>query len=87
MNEQSGRLTSTVKLTEDVLEPLYHDIAHLSGNLLASIGRMGGQVENSNLQCIVPDAELLKPANEGQFRFLDTTRRGAKSEVDNPGTK
>lgn len=62
----------SVSLDTDTLEKLRHDIAHLGGNLMASVFRMGGNISNGSPELVVPDSKILNGPESGNFQFLPT---------------
>jgi hypothetical protein len=42
------------------LTKLWHDISHLTGDLLTSMGRMGARMEGVELELVVSDTDLLR---------------------------
>jgi hypothetical protein len=59
-------------LEEDVLEKLRHNIAHLGGNLVAAITRMGGSIQSGSPEYVVADTDFLRSPPSGSFRLLPT---------------
>ncbi|UYQ71608.1 hypothetical protein OF122_16425 [Pelagibacterium flavum] len=60
--------SKSLPVTPDILEKLWHDIAHLNGALLVAINFMGGKVSSAGF--VIPDKDLLQDQQSGNFRLL-----------------
>ena len=63
-----------VELDEATLEKLRHDIAHLGGNLMAAVSRMGGHLNTDSPELVIADKDLLQDALSGSFRTLPISK-------------
>jgi len=63
-----------IYLDEPTLEKMYHEIAHLGGNLIAALGRMGAHVETESPEIVVADRDLLQSPAHGSFQALPISK-------------
>ena len=71
-----------IPLDGPTLEKLYHDIAHLGGNLMAAINRMGGTFVTPTPEFVISDREILQGPPQGSLTPLpiaSTPRRPPRS--------
>lgn len=61
--------TRSIRIDEDTLEKLWHDIAHLTGDLLAAINRIGGTAGDGR-ELVIADRDLLQGPQSGSFHLL-----------------
>ena len=71
VNRYKGR-DIQIDLDEATLGKLWHDIAHLGGNLMAGISRLGGHLDTVSPEVVVADKDVLQSAPSGNLPILDT---------------
>jgi hypothetical protein len=71
VNRYKGR-DIQIDLDEATLGKLWHDIAHLGGNLMAGISRLGGHLDTGSPEIVVADKDVLQSAPSGNLPILDT---------------
>ena len=58
----------SIPIETATLQKIWHDIAHLTGELLVLVNVMGGKVSSYDL--VIPDTDLLQDQKSGSFRIL-----------------
>jgi hypothetical protein len=71
VNHYKGR-DIQIDLDEMTLTKLWHDIAHLGGNLMAGISRMGGRLETVSPEIVIADKDVLRNGPSGSLPILET---------------
>ena len=71
VNHYKGR-DIQIDLDEATLGKLWHDIAHLGGNLMAGISRLGGHFDTVSPEIVVADKDVLQSTPSGNLPILDT---------------
>jgi hypothetical protein len=73
VGKQNGKEVM-IDLDEPTLERLRHAIAHLGGNLMAAIHRMGGHIETESPEIVIADKEFLQGHQSGSLRTLPVSK-------------
>ena len=63
-----------IALDEPTLEKMRHAIAHLGGNLMAAVHRMGAQMETRSPEVVVADKDFLQDHQSGSFQMLPISK-------------
>jgi|SRR5579859_452977 len=71
VNHYKGREVQ-IDLDEATLTKLWHDIAHLGGNLMAGISRLGGRLETISPELVIADKDVLQNGPTGSLPTLET---------------
>jgi hypothetical protein len=59
-------------LTVPILDKLMHGIAHLGGNLMAAVSRIGGRLLTNSPEIVIADREILQDGQAGSLEILPT---------------